>query len=127
MQISITNGTLTSISETLSPSTGYALPTTIQVSGATSNYNSTTGDITLTSPTSTMSITAVGVETLIPPSVGNKDIVDVFVGDKQVKSMWLGNVKIYEGGAVEYTQDNDILTITNSPYSLSGDILTIGE
>lgn len=111
MQISITNGTLTSISETLSPSTGYALPTTIQVSGATSNYNSTTGNITLTSPTSTMSITAVGVKTLTPPSIGNKDIVDMFVGDKQVKSMWLGNTKIYEGGAVEYTQDGDILTI----------------
>lgn len=127
MQISITNGTLTSISETLSPNTGYVLPTTIQVSGATSNYNSSTGNITLTSLTSTMSITAVGVATLIPPSIGNKDIVGVFVGNKQVKSMWLGNTKIYEGGAVEYTQDGDILTITNAPYSLNGDVLTIGE
>ena len=127
MQISITNGTLTQVEETLVATQGYTLPTTIQVSGATSNYNSTTGNITLTSPTSTMSITAVGVETLIPPSIGNKDIVDMFVGNKQVKSMWLGNTKIYEGGAIEYTQDGDILTITNAPYSLSGDILTIGE
>lgn len=65
--------------------------------------------------------------TLTPPSIGNKDIVGVFVGNKQVKSMWLGSVKIYEGGAIEYTQNGDILTITNAPYTLNGDILTIGE
>ena len=61
MQISITNGTLTSISETLQPQANYDLPTTISVSGATSSYNSTTGEVSLSSITSSVSITASGV------------------------------------------------------------------
>ena len=37
MQIPITNGTLTQIQETLTAKSDYTLPTTINVSGATSN------------------------------------------------------------------------------------------
>lgn len=60
MAISITNGTLTQVQSTLSPASGYDLPDTVTVSGATSNYNSTSGQLTLTSPTSSMSVTATG-------------------------------------------------------------------
>lgn len=67
MQISITKGSMTSISETLSPSSGYLLPDDVTISGATKSYSSSTGVVTLTNPTSTMSITASGAE---PP--GNK-------------------------------------------------------
>lgn len=58
MQIMIINGTLTQISETLAAATGYNLPSDITVSGATKVYDSTTGVVTLTSPTETVSITA---------------------------------------------------------------------
>lgn len=60
MQITITNGTLTQVQETLAAATGYNLPSDIAVTGATKSYNSTTGIVTLTSPTSTMSVTASG-------------------------------------------------------------------
>ena len=64
MTITITNGTLTQISSTLTASTGYRVPTDITVSGATKAYDDYTniaqGAITLTSPTSTVSVTAAG-------------------------------------------------------------------
>ena len=60
MQITITNGTLTQVQETLSAANGYVLPDSITVTGATSNYDSSTGVITLASLTSTMSIVAEG-------------------------------------------------------------------
>ena len=126
MQISITNGTLTQVEETLVATQGYTLPTTIQVSGATSNYNSTTGNITLTSPTSTMSITAEGVEAIGSISFGSSD-VELFVGNTRVSSVFWGNKKVYEASGYEYTQSGDELTITNAPYTLNGDELTIGE
>ena len=65
MTITITNGTLTQISSTLTASTGYRVPTDITVSGATKAYDDYTnisqGAITLTSPTSTISVTATGL------------------------------------------------------------------
>ena len=65
MTITITNGTLTQISSTLTASTGYRVPTDITVSGATKAYDDYTnisqGAITLTSPTSTVSVTATGL------------------------------------------------------------------
>ena len=63
--VNITNGTYTgdtSINEngnatvTLTPSENYELPSEITVTGATSNYNSTTGAITLSNPTGNVSI-----------------------------------------------------------------------
>lgn len=61
MSISILHGTLTQVQSTLSPASGYTLPSTVTVVGATSSYSSLTGEITLTSLTSAASITAAGV------------------------------------------------------------------
>lgn len=65
MTITITNGTLTQISSTLTASAGYRVPTDIIVSGATKAYDDYTniaqGAITLASPTSTVSVTATGL------------------------------------------------------------------
>ena len=124
MQISITNGTLTQIDETLVATQGYNLPTSINVSGASYTYNN--GAIQLTSPTSTMSITASGVEAIGSISFGNSD-VELFVGNTRVSSVYYGNKKVYEASGYEYTQSGDELTITNAPYTLNGDELTIGE
>ena len=110
MQISITNGTLTQVEETLVATQGYNLPTSISVSGATSNYNSTTGDITLTSPTSTMSITASGVETMGSLTFGNNDIESVFFGNNSVSKVYYGNKAIYKTFSIT-------TTITNGTYT----------
>lgn len=50
------NGTAT---VTISPSTGYELPSSVTVNGATSSYNSTTGVISLSNPTGNVTISAV--------------------------------------------------------------------
>lgn len=100
MQINITNGTLTQIQETLTASSGYTLPTTISVSGATSNYNSTTGAITLTNLTSTMSITASGESQATGISnifFGSSQMASAYYGNNEISQIWLGNVKLYEG------------------------------
>lgn len=64
MNISITNGTLTKISETLAPVTGYTLPTSITVTPntVTKSYNPNTGVVELTDLTSgdTVTLTATG-------------------------------------------------------------------
>lgn len=62
MQINITNGTLTQVQETLSPSTGYVLPSSITVSGASYTYDSSTGVISLSNPTGNVTITASGIK-----------------------------------------------------------------
>ena len=68
---SVTNGTYagdTEIQEgetatvTISPNTGYKLPTSVSVSGATSSYNSTTGEISLSNATGNVSISATMVQ-----------------------------------------------------------------
>ena len=97
MQINITNGTLTNIQETLTPDTNYTLPTTINVSGATSNYNSTSGLVVLTNPTSTITLEASGVASSFVNKItyGNSQFTSYY-GNTEIASMWLGNVKIYE-------------------------------
>lgn len=64
----ITNGTASgdsTISEngtatiTLTANSGYELPSTITVSGASYTYDSTTGVVTLTNPTANVTITAI--------------------------------------------------------------------
>ena len=63
----ITNGTATgatSITEngdatvTIVPDTGYKLPSSVSVTGATSEYNSTTGIVSLSNPTSNVTVSA---------------------------------------------------------------------
>ena len=100
MQISITNGTLTQVQETLSPSSGYVLPSSVTVTGATSSYNDSTGVLTLTSPTSTMSITASGEPDTPTPSssitIGNLNISSISLGSLPIVVMYFGSTKIYE-------------------------------
>lgn len=43
---------------TLSPNTGYKLPSTISVTGATSDYNSSTGVVILSNPTANVAVSA---------------------------------------------------------------------
>ena len=95
MQITITNGTLTQISETLSPSQGYALPSSVTVTGATSSYSDSTGVLTLTSPTSSMSVTAVAVQG-DKISLGSSSISKIFVGNSEVAKIYLGSTLLYE-------------------------------
>lgn len=65
MQITITNGTITKISETLSPNAGYTRPGEITVTPntVTKQYNQSTGLVELTnlSTSDAMTITAAGV------------------------------------------------------------------
>lgn len=117
MQISITNGTLTQISETLQASSGYTLPTTISVSGATSNYNSTTGAITLTNLTQTMSITASGESQATGISnifFGNSQMASAYYGNSEIASIWYGNTKVYEKGGASSGYNVDIYLDTNA-------------
>lgn len=95
MQITITNGTLTQISETLTPASGYALPSSVTVTGATSSYSDSTGVLTLTSPTSSMSVTAVA-EQGDKISLGNSAISKIFVGTSEVSKIYYGSTLLYQ-------------------------------
>lgn len=95
MTITITNGTLTSINETLTADSGYDLPSSITVSGATSSYNN--GTISLTSLTSSMSITAVGTVSFVPyMSFGSLSIDKMYVGNGRVRKVYYGNTLMFE-------------------------------
>ena len=61
MQVNISNGTLTQLQETLSPSSGYNLPQSVTVTGASQSYNSSTGELILTNISRSVSTTASGV------------------------------------------------------------------
>ena len=43
----------------ITPDTGYELPSSVTVTNATSNYNSLTGEITITNPTGAVTVTVV--------------------------------------------------------------------
>lgn len=93
----ITNGTSTgdsSIDEkgtasvTITPNSGYVLPESVTVDGATSEYNSTTGVISLSNPTKNVTIAATCIaqgQGLTPFTVGQNatafDFGDVENGD----------------------------------------------
>ena len=62
MQLTITNGTLTQVQETLTAASGYVLPSSVTVTGASSSYDSTSGSLTLSNITKNISITASGEE-----------------------------------------------------------------
>lgn len=65
-------GTTTTAQVTITPASNYALPTSVTVVGATSNYNATTGVITLTNATGNVTITAVCVALYtITPTITN--------------------------------------------------------
>lgn len=97
MQITITNGTLTNIQETLSPSQGYSLPPSVTVNGATSSYSDSTGLLQLTSPTSSMSVSASGVAVVTPSiSIGSLSLSDVYVGSTKISKIYLGSTLLWE-------------------------------
>lgn len=59
MQITITNGNLISVSQTLaSPTSSYNLPESVNITGANSSYDSTTGILTLSNLTENIDIIA---------------------------------------------------------------------
>ena len=60
MTINVTNGSLASLSGTLSASSNCFLPEEVSVSGGTVSYNATTGVYTITPTTATISVTAQG-------------------------------------------------------------------
>ena len=67
MQITITNGTLSQISETLSASLGYGLPeeSKLLIDGATvDSYSQSTGVLTLAPTSDTIEVEANGVQTI---------------------------------------------------------------
>ena len=76
----VTNGTATgatsiakngTASVTITANTGYAIPTSVTVTGASYNYNSTTGVVTLTNPTNDIVITANCVQVVTYSITGN--------------------------------------------------------
>ena len=114
MQITVTNGTLTQIQETLSAASGYVLPSTVVVTGATSDYNGSSGSITLTALTNAMSITATGktADNNIF-SIGNLPIDNIYFGDLPVMKVYLGDILIYEAKPV--VEDSNFL-LNNGDY-----------
>ena len=95
MQINITNGALAQIQETLSPASGYSLPSSISVTGATPSYDQTTGEITLTSPTSAIGVSASAVAT--PSiSIGTLSLSKAYFGSSEISKIYLGPTLLYE-------------------------------
>ena len=107
------NGTAT---VTLSANSGYDLPSSITVSGASYTYNSTTGVVSLSNPTGAVSITAVCVQAVsgytltIPYPIGHHmsgrdDTIYVKIGSTPANAndydykatAWGMNLKLYDG------------------------------
>lgn len=99
MQINITNGTLTQVQETLSPASGYELPSSITVIGATSSYNASTGLIELINCTSSMSLEATAQQVSSSHiKFGNLTIEKMSLGSLDIKKVILNGATIYESG-----------------------------
>ncbi len=130
MQITITNGTLSQVQEVLVADLGYMRPSSISVSGATSNYSRQTGSVTLTDITSSMSVTASAAE---PSVVFDLDDLELDPGDYTitVKAVGTGYADSDASNAVSYTvydieQVGNTLIIKSAPsVSQSGGVLTI--
>lgn len=97
----ITNGTYTGDTEitntasvTISANTGYSLPSTISVSGATYTYDSSTGVVSLSSPTGNVTISA----TCVASYPVKSDIITMNVDGTNRKFRVLKNVSgtVYE-------------------------------
>ena len=108
---SVTNGTYTGASTITEGSTanvvvtadsGYVLPSTITVSGATSQYNNVTGSITLSNPTGNVTITVV-CEEYTPETYTNLQYITSTSGD--AGAIGVNNTYIITDIAV---QDDDI-------------------
>jgi len=79
MQITITNGTLTQIKETLTPASGMKLPVDINVAGSQYDYNDITGIISLSDPTGNVTVTAAAMtvkDRTIADLTGLADIIN---------------------------------------------------
>ena len=120
MQINITNGTLTQVGETLSPASGYSLPLAITVTGATSSYDSATGEITLTSPTSAMGISASAV--VIPSiSIGSLSLSKAYVGSDEIGKIYYGSTLLYEAAPSGYVMGFRGMSTSGPSLTRAGD------
>lgn len=112
----VTNGTTSGASKiasgqtvevTIVPSSGYAVPTSVTVEGATASYNATTGVITLSEVTGDVSITAACVAVFaISVSVTN--------------GSYSGDTTILDGGTANVTIAADTDYVLPSSITVSG-------
>ena len=114
----LTNLTATEVSEiesdssvivTLTATTGYVLPATVTVTGASSTYDNESGIITLTNATGNVTITAVGIE---PPPYTVVEVSGICRGEKSVT---IGS----QNFCVVKEESNGIVLLTEKFISLS--------
>ena len=130
MQITITNGTLSTITEKLTPAEGYIKPVSVTVTGATDNYTRSTGLLVLINPQASVSVTAAAIKATV---VVDMDDLDLAPGDYTitVKAVGTGYADSDASNAVSYTvydieQVDNTLVIKSAPsVSQSGGVLTI--
>lgn len=131
----VTNGTYsgdTSIeaggtaSVTISPNSGYKLPTNVSVTGATSEYNSTTGVISLSNPTGNVSISAT-MDVASQYSISTSLTGLTATGDTQMYENGVGTVTLAVVDSSTKTLPASI-TVTNAvdyDYNSSTGVVTI--
>lgn len=127
----VTNGTATganvihageTVALTIAANTGYNLPDTVTVTGASQTWNKETGTLTLSNPTGAVTVSAVCVETTKTLEAGTYKWVDSPANISYEKSTDLTftsnsesysrlNLGIYIGGSyINYTANADLVT-----------------
>jgi len=102
MQITITNGTVPTITEVLVPNKGYMRPASVTVTGATSSYTRSSGTLVLSNPQASVSVTAVAIKATIELYL---DDLDFAAGTYEItaKSVGAGYLDSDASNAVSYT------------------------
>ena len=84
LNVSVSNGALVSLSETLTPSTNFAVPADVTVSGGTKAYNNTTGNLILSNLSSEVVVDGEAEPILASIEVSNA-ITEYTAGDTFIK------------------------------------------
>jgi len=130
MTLTITNGTLSSIKETIVPAAGYMRPSSVTVSGGTDSYTRGSGLLEISNPTDV----TVAASALKSTAEIDVDELDLAPGTYQitVKAVGTGYADSDASNAVtlevyDIEQEGDTLTIKTAPaVTQTGGALRIG-
>ena len=116
-----TINTATNASVTLSPSSGYELPDSVTVTGATYTYNKQTGVISISNPTSNVTITAVGSA----PTLKKGDIITMDLDPNKANETY--RVLKVNGTQVEVMSMFDLTTSQKYNETKTSNMATFGD
>lgn len=109
---------------TITPSTGYKLPSAITVSGASYTYDSSTGEVVLSNPTGEVTITAVCESSAFTVTVncvnaGGYEQIYMTVYNYDASDP-AAMITLYDGDSVDVAVTSGQITIENGDHGLQG-------